>query len=324
MTDPLRIAVIGAGFMGCAISTLYARHGYWVALHDSNAATLDTFSERAEAIAESLSDDEHSVPQILANVTTERKLDAAVHGAVLVHEIVEEILPVKQSLFAKLDSMCTPDVVLATNTSSFMLSEICVDVKERGRVIGIHFITPAHIIPAVELIHADFTAKTTIDWARTFLRTIQHVGVACSERPGFLVNRIQFAILSEIQKIVQEGQATIQDIDLVFRYSLGPRYALWGPFLTDDLVVNKKTVLAVWQYLHEKTGESRYANPALLRDKIDEGSLGAVAGRGWYEFRQDYPTVVKARDTQLKSLLDWLQQENPLAAFGLRGNDNAG
>ena len=318
MQNSNRIAVVGAGFMGTVIATLYGRHGYNVALHDSHAPMLDSYRSRASPIAKTLADAEHPVGKILDNVVSVKQLEAALEGSFLVHEVVQEVLPTKQELFASLDRLCRPDVVLATNTSSFLLSDLCRDVKQRERVLGIHYITPAHVIRAVELIYADFTPQSLVEWGRKFLATIDHVGVACRERPGFLVNRIQFALLSEIYRIMDEGLASREDVDAAVRLSLGPRLALWGPLLTEDLVVNKKTSLAVTEYLHEQTGDPNFAARPVLRRLVEQGHAGAISGEGWYKFDADYPTVVGKRDRQLRELLEWLRKKDPLGEIGIK------
>jgi 3-hydroxybutyryl-CoA dehydrogenase len=313
-----RIAVIGAGFMGSVISTLYSRHGYDVALHDTNSATLDSYRDRALPIAKSIANEENPVDKILANVVPKKRLEEAIDGAFLVHEVVQEVLEIKQALFGQLDRLCSPEVVLATNTSSFLLTDICRDVKRRERVMGIHYITPAHVIRAVELIYADFTPQSLVEWGREFLKTIDHVGVACCERPGFLINRLQFALLSEVYRIMDEGLATREDVDAAMRLSLGPRLALWGALLTEDLVVNKKTSLAVTEYLHLQTGDPNFAARPMLRALIDKGDVGAISGKGWYEFSADYASVVSNRDKQLQELLTWLRQKDPLGSIGIK------
>jgi 3-hydroxybutyryl-CoA dehydrogenase len=321
MQNSNRITVVGAGFMGCVIATLYARYGYNVVLHDIQAPMLDSYQQRALPIAEILADTERPVEKILASVTTAKELDAAVDGAFLVHETVQEDLPIKQKLFASLDRICGSQTVLATNTSSFMLTAICRDVKLRERVIGIHYVTPAHIIRAVEIIYADFTPQTLIEWGRKFLGTIDHVGVACRERPGFMVNRIQFAMLAEVYRIMDEGLASRDDVDAAVRLSIGPRLALWGPLLTEDLVVSKKTVLAVTAYLAEQTGNPNYAGPPVLHALVESGSIGAVAGKGWYNFKADYPSVVSTRDRQLQELLLWLRSKDSTAEIGIKRDE---
>jgi 3-hydroxybutyryl-CoA dehydrogenase len=317
MERPNRITVIGAGFMGTVIATLYARYGYDVCLHDAMPSMLDTYDERALPIAASLAGVEQPAESFLKRVRKERDLAAAVEGAALVHEVVQEVLTIKQDLFAMLDSLCPVETILATNTSSFMLTEICHGVKHKQRILGIHYITPAHIIPAIELIYADFTPPALVEWGRDFVRTIDHVGVACRERPGFLINRIQFALLSEIYRIMDEGLASRDDVDAAVRLSLGPRLALWGPLLTEDLVVNKKTALAVTEYLHQQTGDENFAARPVLRGLVDGGRLGAVTGKGWYEFGEAYSKIVTERDSQLKELLLWLNDKKPVAGVGV-------
>lgn len=317
MKNEGRIAVIGAGFMGCVIATLYARHGYDVILYDTQPDLLRAYPNRAQPIARALADPNTTVDEILDRVVTAERLENAVEGAFLVHEVVQEVLPVKRKLFEQLDSLCGPGVILATNTSSFLLSEICSSIGHRERLIGIHYVTPAHIIQVVEIITADFTPPGLVEWARRFLSTIGHVGVVCKERPGFLINRVQFAMLAEVYRIVDEGLATIEDIDAAVRLSLGPRLALWGPLLTEDLVVSKKTALSVTEYLHEKTGDPNFAARAALKHLVSRGDLGAISGRGWYHFETSYDNVVEQRDRQLSDLLGWLKTIDPLNTLGV-------
>lgn len=312
-----KIAVIGAGFMGSVIATVYARYGYRVALHDTQPGMLGGFRERALPIARKLAGPDGSADRILDRVTLTAGLGEAVEGAPLVHEVVQEELPTKQRLFGELDALCDPSVVLATNTSSFLLSEIVAGVRHRERVVGIHYVTPAHIVPVVEIITAEFTPGELVDWSRRFLATIEHVGVVCRERPGFLVNRIQFAMLSEVYRIVDEGLATPEDVDAAVRLSLGPRLALWGPLLTEDLVVSKKTALSVTEYLREQTGDENYAGRKALKDLVAHGHLGAISGQGWYRFGRPHAEVVAQRDRQLSDLLEWLGAIDAVKKIGL-------
>jgi 3-hydroxybutyryl-CoA dehydrogenase len=117
----------------------------------------------------------------------------------------------------------------------------------------------------------------------TFAR-LGHVGIACRERPAFIVNRLQYAFLGEIYRLLDEGYATVADIDAAVRLSLGPRLALWGPLMTEDLVVNKATVLSVTEYLAAQTSEDRFKAPRILRDTVARGETGAMSGRGWYQW----------------------------------------
>ena len=309
------IAVVGGGFMGSVIATLYARYGYKVRVTDAVPGTLETLLERARPIAEFLAHAGADAQAILAGIETVSRLEDAVRDAFFVHEVIHENMRAKQELFARLDAVCKPQVVLATNTSSLKLSEIFRDVRHRERVIGVHYIMPAHMVRIVELIRADFTPASLVQWGKDFLRTIDRVGVVCTDTPGFLVNRLQYALVSEAYRIVEEGVATRDDVDQAYRLSLGPRLALWGPLLTEDLVVSKKTCAAVWDYLHDKTGAEKFRRPRTVTDFVDAGKLGAISGSGWYQFGADHASTVSSRDRQLKALLDWLSQNERLGEF---------
>jgi 3-hydroxybutyryl-CoA dehydrogenase len=278
---------------------------------------LDTFAGRVRPFADSLATQDVSAETILSNISPETDLGAAVDDAFLVHEVVQEDLGVKQDIFAKLDRVCAPSVTLATNTSSYLLTDICKDVAHRERVVGIHYITPAHIVPVVEIITMPSTPPELVAWARDFLRTIDKVGVACAERPAFLVNRLQYALLAEAYRLLDEGMATRDDIDTAVRLSLGPRLALWGPLLTEDLVVNKRTVLSVSEYLNKQTGDAIYAPRKVLKDLVADGRLGAAAGKGWYDFDAEYGAILQQRDAQLAELLLWLKERKALDAIGI-------
>ena len=309
------IIVVGAGFMGTVIATLYARHGYRVRITDVASEALETFRERAKPIAASLVDDQIDSGTILAGVEIEADLDRAIKSSFFVHEAIHENLEAKQQLFAKLDEVCPSDVVLGTNTSSFRLAEICAHVRKRDRVLGIHYVSPAHIVNIVELVTAEFTPKALVEWGMSFLKTIKHVGVVCTDQPGFLVNRLQYALLSEAYRIVEEGIASRDDLDKAVRLSLGPRLALWGPLLTEDLVVSKKTSAPIWDYLYEKTRNEKFRRPAAITKFVEAGRLGAITGEGWYRFGADYASIVLSRDAQLKSLLSWLSKNDRLEEF---------
>ncbi len=312
-----QITVIGAGFMGAVIATIYARHGYDVVLHDTNSDALASYAARATPIAESLVTASIPVTAILDRVRGDGDLASAVAGSFMVHEVAQEDLAVKQALFAQLDPLCGPEILLATNTSSYLLTSLCMGVKHRERVIGIHYIMPAHIIKVVEVIHADFTPPSLIEWAQKFLSTIDHVAVVCRESPGFLVNRVQIAMLAEIYRMVDEGLATAADIDAAVRLSIGPRLALWGPLLTEDLVVHKKTALAAMVYMEEKTGSPANAPTETLKNMVAAGKAGAIAGEGWYRWSDDYDGIVRERDSQLANALKWLEEQNGMATIGV-------
>ena len=310
------IAVIGAGFMGSVIATIYKQSGYDVVLCDNNPEQLDSFAERIKPIADAMVwPDQHSTEQ-LHRIKRTTSITEAVSQAFLVHEAIQENLPAKQSLFTQLDKLCDPKIILATNTSSYLLTEICRNVRYKERVIGIHFVTPAHIIKTVEIIHASFTPETLISRTRNFIETLDHIGVACRERPGFLVNSLQYALLAEAYRLVDSGFATIEDIDAAIRLSIGPRLALWGPLMTEDLVASKSTALAVMEYLQEQAETSGFMSSETLKGLVAEGRQGAISGHGWYEWTLPYHAIVAKRDKQLADIMEWLTCQNAAETIG--------
>jgi 3-hydroxybutyryl-CoA dehydrogenase len=312
MNQPHNITVIGAGFMGCVLATIYARHGYAVTLHDAMPHALETFRERALPIALSLATAEHAAHAMVERVMLEPDLSNAVAKAHMVHEVIQEDLALKQGLFKQLDRLCAPEVVLATNTSSFLLSHLCRDVQGKDRVIGIHYISPAHIVRAVEVIVADFTPPALIAWARDFVAAIDHVAVVCRENPGFLINRIQGTMLAEIHRIVDEGLASPEDVDTAVRLSLGPRWALWGALACEDMIVNKRTMLALLEYMQQQTGQPQYQPTARLRAMVRDGKLGAMTGHGWFDWNKPDAELIVERDRQLSALFGWLMERQAM------------
>ncbi len=320
MTTKGTITVVGAGLMGTAIATLGAAHGYKVMLHDKSEGLLESFPSRAAPIAQYLAGPSRTAEEILALVECSASLEHSVQGSSLVQEAIHEDLDAKRALFEQLDEMCAPDVMLSTNTSSFLLSEICGHLSGRERIIGIHYVAPAHLIRAIEIITASFTSQALIERAKDFINSIDHVGIVCRERPGFIINRLQYALKAEAQRMMESGVAA-EDIDAAFRLAIGPRIALWGPMMQEDLSASKKTVLAVTDYLHKTTGEAHFKRTALLEKLVDRGHLGAMAGAGWYQWDIEPGKLVAERDRQLGELLDWLRTHDSIGALGVKGEN---
>jgi 3-hydroxybutyryl-CoA dehydrogenase len=302
----MKIAVIGAGFMGTVIAAVYAHRDHQVVLHDQDERMLSSFAARARPIAESMAGDALAGEKLIARIRLEPDLAAAAAGSDLVHEVIHESLPDKQALFRQLEGLCAMETVIATNTSSFLLSDLCRDMAGKDRLIGIHFITPAHVVKALEVIVNEHTPGTLLAWARDFVQNLGYHPIVCRESPGFIVNRIQLAMLAEVHRMLDEGLASPEDIDAAVRLSLGPRWALWGALACEDLVASKRTALAVLDYMHRETGREHFEPSATLRRMVAEGNLGAAAGRGWYEWQRPNDELVIERDRQLAEILRWL------------------
>lgn len=315
--DKGQITVVGAGLMGTAIATLCAGYGYRVRVCDPAQAMLDSFAERAGPVAAYLSETVPGAGNAMDRIHLGPDLAPAVEGSFLVQEAIHEDMAAKQALFEELDRLCAPEVLLATNTSSLMLTEIGRGLVHKARFLGIHYVSPAHLVRAVEIIATADTAPATTEAGKSFLATIDRTGILCRDHPGFLINRIQYALKAELMRIVDEGTATVEDIDTAVRLSIGPRLALWGPMLQEDLSTSKATVGAVSAYLAEALDQPHYLAAPVLGRLVEAGETGAAAGAGWYAWTRDRAGIAAERDRQLDALLTWLRDNDRRSELGM-------
>jgi 3-hydroxybutyryl-CoA dehydrogenase len=212
----------------------------------------------------------------LALIALEPDLDAATRGADLVVEAIVEDLEVKCELFGRLDTLVTPDAVLATNTSSLSVTRIAEATQHPERVLGIHFFNPAHIMKLVELVVHPATSPAVLDTARTVAREMGKVPIVVRDSPGFASSRLGVALGLEAMRMLEEEVASPADIDKAM--TLGYGHPM-GPLEVSDLV-GLDVRLAIADYLHR----ARFAPPAILRRKVQAGDLGKKTGKGFYEW----------------------------------------
>jgi 3-hydroxybutyryl-CoA dehydrogenase len=279
------VAVIGSGLMGRGIAYCAAAGGLRTALHDVSAEALDRALSRIrldldEGVARvKLTAADASAA--LGRITLERDLEAAVRGADFVIEAVPEDIKVKLETFARLDSLCPDEVVLASNTSALSVTEIAAATRRPQRVLGMHFFNPVPKMKLVEIVRAldtgDGAIAATVDVARRMGKDT----VVVKESPGFITSRINAMIGNEAFFMLQEGIATAGDIDKAVK--LGLNHPM-GPFEMADLV-GLDTRLAVLEFLHKSLGE-KYRPAPLLVQHVKAGRLGKKAGRGVYDYRE--------------------------------------
>lgn len=300
-----RVAVVGCGWMGGQIARVYAAAGLTVYLVD---------------------DDPAAVSRTRGNLgrwdsqVVEAGLDQ-LDQVQFVQEAIVEDLQAKQDLFAELGRRLDPEVVLATNTSGINISEIAARCREPARVLGVHWVSPAYVIPIVEVIPGPQTAPGVVQASSHFLRGIGKRPVVCRrEIPGFLVNRIKEVFVNEALELVAEGYASAEDVDAVVRWAIAPRMALWGPLRAQDLQSNKKTGVALARYLYEKTGDARFRPARLLEQAVAAGHLGIASGHGYYSYEGfDKEAVLLYRDESLADILAYLERRDDDAFWGNSG-----
>ena len=283
--DIKKIGIVGAGAMGSGIAQIAAQIGCTVVMQDvtdefvkKGVASIDKFMtkgiERGKVTEEQKS-------EVLSRISGTTRLED-LKDADFVIEAVFEDLKLKQTVFEKIDDLVAPEVILCTNTSSISITEIASATKRPEKVAGMHFFNPAQIMRLVEVIRgyysSDDTVATIIDLAKRMGKEPIEVK---KDSPGFVVNRIMVPQFIEAIKIVEEGVATVEDVDKAVK--LGLNYPL-GPFELMDLTGND-IARHVMEYLHsELARELKFSPPNLLKTLIRGGRLGRKSKGGWYDY----------------------------------------
>jgi 3-hydroxyacyl-CoA dehydrogenase len=231
-------AIVGAGLVGRAWAMVFARAGWHVRLYDAVAGQLDVArthiaSSLAEQQAAGLVEDAAAAA---ARVSVAHRLADAVSGADWVQESLPEEVDVKSSVFRELDVLAPPAAVLASSTSAIPASRFTEALAGRARCLVAHPVNPPHLIPVVELCGAPWTSAATVERARTVMTQIGQVPVVVRrELDGFILNRLQGALLSEAMRLVGEGYVSPEDLDKTIAHGLGLRWSFMGPFATIEL-----------------------------------------------------------------------------------------
>jgi 3-hydroxybutyryl-CoA dehydrogenase len=231
-------------------------------------------------------------------------LAEAVKDADFVIEAVTEDLNLKKNLFKELDALCPKHTILATNTSSFSITEIASATTRQDKVVGTHWWNPPYLMPLVEIVQGKRTSDETVSTTKDFIAKLGKVPVICKDSPGFLGVRLQAALVIEAVSMLEEGLATAEDIDTAVKMTLGLRLPILGPLETVDLG-GMDTFLYAYDYLYKTLGE-KFKPPNLLKRKVELGELGIKTGKGFYDYKgKDIKSIIKRRDEwlieQLKS-----------------------
>ena len=233
------IAIVGAGLIGRAWAIVFARVGCSVAIYD---ALPEALAGCEKLLHENISDlAQHGLIKeapaaVLARITPVATLAEALQGAALVQENVRETIEAKRAIFSEMDALAAPDTILASSTSWLMASEFSEDLPGRHRIMVGHPVNPPYLVPLVELAPAPWTDPASVERARDlYARAGQSPVLLKKEITGFLLNRIQGAVLNEALNLYANGYASVEDLDKVLKDGLGLRWSFMGPFETIDL-----------------------------------------------------------------------------------------
>lgn len=277
------IAVLGAGQMGNGIAQVAACAGYDVTMIDIEQSYVDKGMSAIESsLAKFVSKQRMSqqdADAAFARVRAHTSKQAA-SDCDLVIEAIPEIPELKFSTFEELDSICKPETILASNTSSISIDQIADSTRRPERVIGMHFMNPVPIMKLVEIING---SNTTNEVNAAVVEAAERMGktaLSCNDSPGFVSNRILCPMLNEAILTLQEGVAEPEAIDGIMK--LGMNHPI-GPLALADLI-GLDTVLHIMNVLHEGLADDKYAPAQLLIEMVEQGKLGRKSGQGFYEY----------------------------------------
>ncbi len=277
------IGVVGAGQMGAGIAQVFAQHGYAVTLLDVNDAavqrglqaigtSLDRLLKKGTVTAEDKA-------VTLERINPTMKL-ADMRDAYIVVEAATERKDLKFDLFRRLDELCSPQTILASNTSSISITEIAAQTRRPANVIGMHFFNPVPIMGLVEIVRGLLTSDETYQAVEALAGELGKTPVAVNDFPGFVSNRILMPMINEAIFTLYEGVATAEAIDTVMK--LGMNHPM-GPLTLADFI-GLDTCLAIMEVLHDGLGDPKYRPCPLLRKMVAAGLLGKKSGRGFYQY----------------------------------------
>ena len=289
----MKIACIGAGRMGRGIALAFARAGYDISIFDLKKRSdedwkklqADAMTEMEAALA-MLEELGAGSPGAIARIRMVPYAEAQVLSeAELIFEAVPETLDAKRDAFERLCKLASPRAILASTTSTILVTDLVPLVTHPERLLNAHWLNPAYLIPLVELSVHKNTSEKVIERLRSLLEEAGKVPVLCGPTPGYIVPRLQALIMNEAARMVEEGAASAEDIDKATRYGLGLRFAAIGVIEFIDYGGNDILYYAS-RYLAETVSRERYTAPENVQRLMREGHLGLKSGQGFYDYRE--------------------------------------
>jgi len=283
-----RVGIIGSGLMGSGIAQVAAYSGFQVTLVDVEQSRVDSAIEgihrrllrEAERGRISNEDCEASFHRLDGSADMDTLHSMARMDAVI--EAVVEDIEVKSSVFAKLGSVCAPNALLASNTSSLPLSDLAAASKRPERVIGLHFFNPPWALKLVEIVSTASTTDETLTDAMRFCEKMGRIPVQVKDTPGFIANRLLVPFIFDAIDLLDSGVSSAEDIDNACKVGLNHTM---GPLATADLI-GLDTLKLIAESMFEEYGEPRFKAPTLLRRLVSLGHLGRKTGRGFFRYAE--------------------------------------
>ncbi|HKV16064.1 MAG TPA: 3-hydroxyacyl-CoA dehydrogenase NAD-binding domain-containing protein [Reyranella sp.] len=295
-----RALVLGGGTMGVGIIAMFLAGGWKVDVVSRSASTREGLPAAAARALQTM-DKSADVSNLSTYATLAEALWPEIAIAV---ETVTEDLPLKQKLFAEMEALARADCALASNSSSFPISEIGKELKTQNRMMGLHFFMPAHLIPLVEVVRSVHTDVALAEKVGDFMRSLGKRPVQVKKDViGFLGNRIQGALMREALWLIEQGVASPEDVDATVRLSFGFRYAAAGPIVQKEHS-GWDTTCAVAKIIYPDLCNAD-GPPPILQRNVDEGRIGFKTGRGFFDWNDQ--SIAKERSRYERALRKCLE-----------------
>ena len=295
----VKVAVIGAGLMGCGLAQVFIEAGHSVNITDLSPAALATVKSRIQDTLKGLGLPLDSVARVFPVAT----IAEAVAEAEIVIEAAPEKLELKQNLFAEIEAAAPRDCILASNTSVIPITAVMAKVKHKERALGTHWWNPPYLVPLVEVIQIAETSQAVIFQTMELLKHAGKVPVLVKKDvAGFIGNRLQHALWREAISLVENGVCDAETVDLVVKNSFGRRLAVLGPLENADLVGTDLT-LDIHNQVLADLEDSHMASP-YLKALVGEGKLGFKTNMGFTTWDEDKKSALRAKVTNHLKLLN--------------------
>ncbi len=276
--------VVGAGIMGSGVGQLCAQQGYEVTVLDISDEIIEKAKEKIKAGLKRRVEKGKITNEDMESVLSRMNWSADMNLARecdFVIEAASENLDIKKDVFKKLDSICLPTTILATNTTALSISEIASATSRPDKVIGMHFFNPAVIMKLVEVIRGEKTSEETVATTKKFVENLGKVPIATDkEAPAGIVSRVLASLLNEAAIVYAEGIASPQDVDEAMKLGAG---LPMGPLALIDMI-GLDIHLAKMETLYAKLKDERYKPPEIIKNMVAEGKLGKKTGEGFYKY----------------------------------------